>query len=232
VYENREDGSGSDCGGGGGKLAASSGQTFTRIFISNFLGWAFLFWSWEGGCVAVCDGSLRVPRCGGCASLRVGRTLFSHTSHLRFPPSLSKYCEVCLCLCRCVCVHPPPPPPPQIGSGVAFFPNSSLTTLSDTRLTTKNLTQSTQYSSNIDRLRLHSHNSTSFDLLCMQHTLGQNLPRHTGIPSLLVLLLLITADCSTLHFIAHLSSAYYTVPRSVASGQADKPTIVFCPCAT
>lgn len=42
-------------------------------------------------CGCVCDGSLRVPKCGECATLRVGRTLFSHTSHLCFPSlSLSK----------------------------------------------------------------------------------------------------------------------------------------------
>ena len=103
VYENREDGSGSDGGdgggGGGGKLAASNGQTFTRIFLSNFLGWAFLFWSWEGGRVAVCDGSLRVPRCGGCATLRVCRTLFSHVSSLF--SSLQVRVAKRVCLCRC-----------------------------------------------------------------------------------------------------------------------------------
>jgi len=48
VYRGGRGGSGGG-GGGGGKLAASNGQTFTRIFLSNFLGWAFLFWSWEGG---------------------------------------------------------------------------------------------------------------------------------------------------------------------------------------
>lgn len=101
-----QDGSRSDCGGGGGKLAASSGQTFTRIFLSNFLGWAFLFWSWEGGRVAVCDGSLRVPRCGGCATLQ--DTIFSRLiSVFLLSLSLSANCEACLSVSVCLCVPTP-----------------------------------------------------------------------------------------------------------------------------
>lgn len=75
-------------------------------YFPNFLGWAFLFWSWEGGRVAVCDGSLRVPRCGGCATLRVGRTLFSHVSSL-FSSSLSPSANCGACLSVCLCAPTP-----------------------------------------------------------------------------------------------------------------------------
>jgi len=124
----REDGGGSDGGGGGNwrRQMVKLSPVFSSL---TFPAGPFCFGVGKGGRVVVCDGSLRVPtRCGGCATLRVGRTLFSHTSHLCFLLSLSK-CElrsmcVSVSVCVGVCVHPPPPPPLQIGFGVAFFPNS------------------------------------------------------------------------------------------------------------